>query len=98
MNTERIAETTWGALFPVYPELVDALAVVGTPGWGERDATVAHVLATCAGYAYADLDTVATAVSLLSFGGRRRMSRESCRAGAGNTTTPMRAPATGRRK
>ena len=39
MNSERIAETTWGAPFPVYPELVDALAVGGMPGWGERDAT-----------------------------------------------------------
>lgn len=41
--------------FPVYPQLADALVAT------ERhpDGTVAHVLATCAGYAYSDADTVA---------------------------------------
>lgn len=40
--------------FPVYKELVDALAATET----HPDATIAHTLATCAGYAYAEADTV----------------------------------------
>lgn len=67
MNIERIAGKAWGAPFPVYPELVDALAGGGVAGSLERDATVAHVLATCAGYGYADLDTVATVMSRVGF-------------------------------
>jgi hypothetical protein len=44
-----------GASFPVYPDLVDRLrAAPAAP-----DPTAAHVLGTCAGYAYSDADTVA---------------------------------------
>jgi hypothetical protein len=54
--------------FPVYHDLVDRLlAAHATPGAGaaEYDPTVAHVLATCAGYAYSDAHTVATIMARL---------------------------------
>lgn len=41
--------------FPVYKELVDALAATEI----HPDATIAHALGTCAAYAYSDADTVA---------------------------------------
>jgi len=41
--------------FPVYQDLVDSLVAAKM----HPDPTVAHVLATCAGYAYSDVDTVA---------------------------------------
>jgi hypothetical protein len=47
----------------VYPQLVDTLARAHRGDAVERDATVAHVLATCAGYSYADAGTVATMMS-----------------------------------
>jgi len=65
MNVERIAGRTCGAPFPVYADLVDALARAHQGGAVDRDATVAHVLGTCAGYSYADLATVATMASRL---------------------------------
>jgi len=65
MMVERVAGKSCGSPFPVYTGLVDALA--GASRVPERDATVAHVLAMCAGYAYADLDTVATVMSRIGF-------------------------------
>jgi len=54
--------------FPVYEQLVDALLSAHTPAAAAtRDATVAHVLGTCAGYAYSDIETVATIMARLGF-------------------------------
>ncbi len=64
MDVERIPGRTCGPPFPVYANLVGTLARAHA-GAVDRDATVAHVLATCAGYSYADTDTVATMVSRL---------------------------------
>jgi hypothetical protein len=47
--------------FPVYPDLVDRLLAAGDV----PDKLVAHVLGTCAGYAYADHDTVAMIMARL---------------------------------
>jgi hypothetical protein len=65
MDVERIPGRACGPPFPVYERLVDSLALAHPSGAGERDGTVAHVLATCAGYAYADTNTFATIVSRL---------------------------------
>jgi hypothetical protein len=54
----------------VYPQLVDTLARAPAGGAVERDATVAHVLATCAGYSYADAGTVATMMSRVGLDAR----------------------------
>ncbi len=66
-----IAERTVGGAcddpFPIYPQLVEALAGAHLRAPAERDGTVAHVLATCAGYAYADTNTVATMMVRLGF-------------------------------
>jgi hypothetical protein len=51
--------------FPVYPQLAETLAAAHLAGTLEPDATAAHVLATCAGYAYADADTVSTMMTRL---------------------------------
>jgi hypothetical protein len=69
MHVERIAGQTCGTPFPVYADLVDHLARSHRGGAVDRDPTVAHVLATCAGYSYADVDTVATMMSRLGFDG-----------------------------
>ena len=53
--------------FPVYPELADGL--VGTDA--HPDATVAHVLGTCAGYAYAEADTVAMIMARMGLNDNR---------------------------
>ncbi len=63
MDVERIASPACGAPFPIYERLADTLASAHHGGGVERDATVAHVLATCAGYSYADSGTVATMMS-----------------------------------
>lgn len=65
MNVERVSGATCGPPFPVYPDLADRLAGAHRREPAERDATVAHVLAACAGYAYADPDTVATMAARL---------------------------------
>ena len=59
MNVERIAVGTCVSPFPLYGGLVDTLMNAHQGEGGEGDAAVAHVLATCAGYAYADVGTVA---------------------------------------
>jgi hypothetical protein len=60
MNVERIAGGTCASPFPLYGGLVDSFRNAHQGEGGEGDAAVAHVLATCAGYAYADVGTVAT--------------------------------------
>lgn len=65
MDVDRIPGRTCGPPFPIYDRLVDSLAPGHPAGVVERDATAAHVLATCAGYSYADMETFATVVSRL---------------------------------
>ncbi len=55
--------------FPIYPRLADALATAHVSSPDVRDATVAHVLGTCAGYAYADTDTVSMMMTRLGLPG-----------------------------
>ncbi|MGE5814643.1 MAG: lipase family protein [Acidobacteriota bacterium] len=59
MNIERLTAGTCSSPFPLYDGLADALLRAHQRESGEGDAVVAHVLATCAGYAYADVRTVA---------------------------------------
>ena len=54
MNIERVSAGTCTRPFPLYDGLADALVRAHQGECGEGDAAVAHVLATCAGYAYAD--------------------------------------------
>lgn len=65
MTLERIVGGACDPPFPVYAHLADDLAAAHTATNGERDATVAQVLGTCAGYAYSDADTVATMMTRL---------------------------------
>ena len=51
--------------FPVYEHLVDDLLAAHTPAAPARDASVAHVLGACAGYAYSDIETVAMIMARL---------------------------------
>lgn len=50
----RPMKSSTGPGFPVYPELVNTFTTTAT----HPDSTLAHVLATCAGYSYADADIV----------------------------------------
>lgn len=68
MNLERLIGGTCGRPFPVYDNLVPALLAAHERDRAERDATVAHVLATAAGYAYSDIETLATIMSRLGLG------------------------------
>ena len=54
-----------GSPFPVYEDPVTNLLAAHRGADAERDATVAHILATGAGYAYADIETMATIMSRL---------------------------------
>ncbi len=65
MTPNRIVGATCVDPFPIYPGLADVLATAHVMSPGVRDATVAHVLGTCAGYAYADTDTVSTMMTRL---------------------------------
>jgi hypothetical protein len=67
MQVERTVGPHSAAPFPVYPDLVGELLAAGAT----RNATVAHVLATCASYCYADLQTVATIMARLGMDGCR---------------------------
>src|SRR5690349_17298690 len=60
MTVERIIAGRCDPPFPIYAHLADDLVVVHHAVDGERDATVAHVLATCAAYGYPDAATVST--------------------------------------
>lgn len=66
MRVERLQGRACGRPFPIYEDAVATLLVAHRPGdaavTDARDAVVAHVLATCAGYAYADPTTVATMI------------------------------------
>jgi hypothetical protein len=65
MTANRIIGTTCVDPFPIYPDLSDALTTAHAATPELRDPTVAHVLGTCAGYAYADTDTVSTMMTRL---------------------------------
>ncbi len=69
MKLKRLPCVADGAPFPVYDDQVMRLLAAhvpgGTPGPESRDAAVAHVLGTCATYAYADPTTVATVMARL---------------------------------
>ncbi len=64
MRVERLVGPRSLAPFPVYADLPRTLLDAHAHG-GERDATVAHVLAAGAGYCYSDLTTVAGIASRL---------------------------------
>jgi hypothetical protein len=54
-----------GRPFPVYDNLVPDLLAAHERDRVNRDTTVAHVLATAAGYSYSDIETLATIMSRL---------------------------------
>jgi len=57
-----------GQAFPLYPHLVEKLLAAHAKPDSPPDSTVAHVLATCSGYGYADGDLVATMMARLGLG------------------------------
>jgi len=65
MNIERTVGGPCRRPFPVYPQLAETLAAAHASAGAGRDKTVAHVLGTCAGYAYADTDTVSMMMTRL---------------------------------
>ncbi|HVP62917.1 MAG TPA: lipase family protein [Myxococcaceae bacterium] len=65
MSIERIVAGACSDPFPVYPGLADLLAAAHLEAPFERDPMVAHVLGTCAGYAYGDTETVSTMMTRL---------------------------------
>lgn len=69
MKVERLMAGTCGRPFPVYDDLVGRLLAAHGPEDAGRDALVAHVLGTCAGYAYADIETVAMIMTRLGLEG-----------------------------
>ncbi len=67
MIGERTIGGTCDHPFPLYPELVETLAAAHLTVPAQRDATVAHVLGTYAGYAYADTNTISTMMVRVGF-------------------------------
>ncbi|HVO35230.1 MAG TPA: lipase family protein [Gemmatimonadales bacterium] len=65
MTLERLLGGRCGHPFPVYDNLVPDLLAAHDRDRVARDATVAHVLATAAGYSYSDIETLATIMSRL---------------------------------
>lgn len=65
MNIERLRGSSSAAPFPVYEHLAHELLAAHGAGAGVRNETVAHVLGVCAGYSYADAQTVAMMMSRL---------------------------------
>lgn len=70
MNVDRSRGSDCAEPFPVYPDLVDRL--LAPHDGDDGDPTLAHVLATLAGYAYSDSATVATIAARLG------LARASC--------------------
>jgi hypothetical protein len=61
-------------IFPVYPDLVDALLKPSNPFSADiehPDRTVAHALATCSGYAYSDAHTLSTMMARMGLANNR---------------------------
>lgn len=69
MTLERMASGACAAPFPVYPDLAGRLLAAHLPSTNGRDGIVAHVLATCAGYAYADTATMSSIMTRLGLEG-----------------------------
>ena len=65
MRITRVAGGECVQPFPVYRQLVDTLVAAHRAPVAERDRTVAHVLGTGAGYAYADQDTMSMMMTRL---------------------------------
>lgn len=65
MDIERIAAGRCVPPFPIHDDLVGTLFAAHQSAGAKRDATVAHVLGVCAGYAYADAATVAMMMARL---------------------------------
>jgi len=63
MNVVRLMGGRCGRPFPIYDNLVSDLLAAHEFDRVGRDATVAHVLGTSAGYAYSDIETMATIIS-----------------------------------
>ena len=72
MIRQRVVGGSCAAPFPVYEHLAETLAGAHQAGAADRDPTVAHVLGTCAGYAYADTGTVATMMTRIG------LARHAC--------------------
>jgi hypothetical protein len=72
MESERLAGGPCAPPFPVYEDLADTLTARHRSAGDDRDATVAHVLGTCAAYSYADAGTVATMMARLG------LARHAC--------------------
>lgn len=72
MEIERVSAPSCASPFPVYEDVVDILTGAHKSAGSDRDAAVGHVLGTCAGYSYADADTVATMMARLG------LARHSC--------------------
>jgi hypothetical protein len=69
MKLERLAGPSIDAPFPVHRDLAGVLLAGHATADSERDPTIAHVLATFAGYAYSDIETVAMVMSRLGLDG-----------------------------
>lgn len=69
MKLERLGGATFDAPFPVHRDLAGALLAGHVTAAQERDPTIAHVLATFAGYSYSDSETVAMVMSRLGLDG-----------------------------
>jgi hypothetical protein len=65
MKLDRLTGTTCGQPFPVYEDLVERLLAAHRADEDGRDATVAHVLGTCAAYACVDIETFTTIMARL---------------------------------
>ena len=65
MIIERLRSSSCAAPFPVYEHLTGQLAAAHGAVANVRDETVAHVLGVCAGYSYADAQTVAMVMGRL---------------------------------
>ena len=67
MNIQRASSGTCTSPFPLYGGIADTLVQAHQVDSGEGELGVAHVLATCAGYAYADVQTVAMMMARMGF-------------------------------
>ena len=64
MNTQRLKGNRCLSPFPIYADPVEALLAAHP---SERDATVAHILALSAGFAYANIDTMSMMMTRTGF-------------------------------
>ncbi len=72
MKIERRRTGVCSHPFPVYEHLVEHLLAYSPTASVARDPTVAHVLATCSGYAYGDIETMS------EFTGRLGLEASAC--------------------